>query len=500
MANALSAGPAVEPAPPPWRLREPALLAALIALIAWAYWPTVRELSGAGERSDTHFAFVGPAFAWLAWERLDEIRGLPLRPWWPGLIALALLVLAWTLGELVFVRIVTDAAVVAMLPAAVLALMGPAWVRALAFPLGFLVFAIPFWAPLVPALANGTAEALAIALPLSGIPMQREGAFFSIPSGLWAVADACSGVEYLGACAILGALMAGAFFTSWKKRAAFMAAALAVGIAGNWLRAYLVVVIAHLSDNRLLRDDHGWFGWALYALMLAALGWAGWRHREPAPTSAPAHPQPKSPPASRRALSAAIAVLLVLAAWPRLLPALLHRDAPAAPPRIANIVPANGWRAVPPDPARWAPRLHRPAAFRTQSFEKDGRRVDVHIGLFVNQSWDSKLVDARHRLADPEAMGWAEVDSGEAWVNLNGEARRVNAVSLRGPASGAQAWQWYEVDGQATADGVTAKLLQLQSLPGADAAAIWVAVSAGAADATALMHFAREMPLAALRQ
>ena len=45
-------------------------------------------------------------------------------------------------------------------------------------------------------------------------------------------------------------------------------------------RVYLTVMIAHVSDNRLLRDDHYTLGWILFAIFLFGYGWLGWRFRE----------------------------------------------------------------------------------------------------------------------------------------------------------------------------------------------------------------------------
>ena len=59
-----------------------------------------------------------------------------------------------------------------------------------------------------------------------------------------------------------------------------MLAVIAVPFVANWLRAYLTVLIAHLTNNRwMLGIDHLLFGWILFAAALVALFWFGkcWR-------------------------------------------------------------------------------------------------------------------------------------------------------------------------------------------------------------------------------
>ncbi|TNY03004.1 archaeosortase/exosortase family protein, partial [Escherichia coli] len=69
--------------------------------------------------------------------------------------------------------------------------------RRIAFPLGFLFFAVPFGDFLTPWLMERTADFTVVALRASGIPVFREGLEFIIPSGSWSVVQACSGIRYL---------------------------------------------------------------------------------------------------------------------------------------------------------------------------------------------------------------------------------------------------------------------------------------------------------------
>lgn len=462
------------------------------------FWPTVRELAGLGARSDGHLALVSGAFLAIVWSQRAALAPLPVRPFWPALFGLLLLALVWLAGELALVRVLTDAAVIAMIPMTVLAVLGPRWVSAMAFPLGFLVFAVPLAAPIVPTLADWTAQFTIMGLRALAVPVERQGAYFAIPSGNWSVADACSGIEYLTSCLMLGVLFAWALFRSMRKRVFFAAGALVIGIVGNWLRAFLTVLIAHLSDNRLLRDDHSTFGWVLYAILLAIYCAIGWRLRDAPARSEPQRAAAPSGEPAWRSGAFAAAALAVLALAP-LVNGALAPNPSARTLEVADIAPQHGWARRAQPAVAWTPGLNNPYRRRVQSFEKDGHSIDVFTGIFRGQSWDSKLVSALNRLGDSQAHDWALSERGAATTAFAGRSLDVATGVIVGHRSRLLAWRWYWVDGVATASGSRAKIAQLLArLRGENDSSAWVAIYTEAngspeAAARALETFMREM-------
>jgi exosortase/archaeosortase family protein len=110
------------------------------------------------------------------------------------------------------------------------------------------VFAVPVgdrWA------AHLDHRRFTVASPLSGIPVYREGNYFSIPSGDWSVVEACSGIRYVFACLTVATLYAWTVYRSTARRLLFVGGALAIAVVANWIRACAIVIVAHLSDNRL---------------------------------------------------------------------------------------------------------------------------------------------------------------------------------------------------------------------------------------------------------
>lgn len=177
--------------PRPWQL--PLLALALAwALLAALYYETGAAMVFIWNRSETfaHAWVVPPISAWLVWRRRADLAVLAPRPaprWlWP-LLPLGLL---WLMGDLAAANSATQFALVGMAVVLVPALLGTEAARRIAFPLGFLFFAVPFGDFMTPWLVERTADFTVVALRATGIPVFREGTQFVIPTGSWSVVQA----------------------------------------------------------------------------------------------------------------------------------------------------------------------------------------------------------------------------------------------------------------------------------------------------------------------
>lgn len=484
-------------------LMGPIFIGIIFGMVGWIFWPTFQSLVDPSTGSDSlaQAAFVLIAFFVILWGSRTDLDKLPIQPFWWGIVVLLAVGLVWCLGELMQVRTVTYIAVASMIPIAVLTIMGYRWFWALSFPLCFLLLAAPVEGPFVPTLVNWTANFTFLALHATGIPVNREGAFFIVPTGAWSIADSCSGARYLSACLTLGVLYAWSMYHSFFKRLVFVVGAILIGIVGNWIRAYLTILIAHLSDNRLLRADHGSFGWWLFATLLVIYCWVGWRFRDTnLPTAQPQHLGAVAISNGLIATTSAmhgpnhaptIQILLALALSTATLGGWSLASKNFAPPanaknefaHVINIEPQKGWSVVQGPSLNWSPELANPRYQYRQSFEKSGRRVDVYIGVFKNQTWNSKLLSSSNRWVSSENKGWSLVARDVADAQLSGQGLAVDTATIQGVGQRLLAWRWYWVDGHATANVIYAKLLQLGALLGSrgDTSA-WIALYTPAGD------------------
>ncbi len=482
---------------PAWRQALPLLLGLLAWLIYW-YWDTAAAMVGIWYRSETYaHAFVVPPLAlWLIWRRRSAILAEQPRTSLLLAVPVAGTTLAWLLGELTAVNALTQFALVATLVLAVMALLGPAVSKRLAFPLAFLFFSVPFGDFLMPRLMEWTAAFTVLALRATGIPVYQEGLQFVIPSGRWSVVEACSGIRYIIASVTVGTLFAYLNYSTLRRRLIFIAVAIVVPVIANWLRAYIIVMLGHLSGNKLAAGvDHLIYGWLFFGIVIMIMFFIGARWAEPE-----AAPPPPLPPVAGtaagspgRAWLAAIAVALIAAAGPLAFVAIDRTDQ-AGPAALGTLSAPAGWQEN--GQPRWKPDFAGASAELQASFSRDGESVGVYIGYYRNQNYQRKLVTSTNTLAASSNKAWTVVARGRAAPGIPGLPEQVVAAELievgSSPEVRLQAWQWYWTDGRLTASDAGAKLDNaLARLTGrGDDAAVVILYAPAATAATALPAFA----------
>jgi exosortase A len=261
-----------------------ALAVVLLAVLAPEAADMVRQWTWSS--SYHHGWLAAPIALFLVLEARDW-RAVPFR-FDAGGAAILIAALALTLaGRAIEAAIVGHASVVAGFVGAAVMTLGRAFVRRSAFAFSFLIFMIPFGESLIPPLQAAAAGAVASLLNFSGVETHREGVLLTTGAGRFELAESCAGLRYLLAAAMIAALAAHLAFRGWRRKALFVAAAIALAIAANWLRAYVIVLAATLSDMAIgTGPEHVAFGWFFYiGLTLALLAIArriGDRNRAPA--------------------------------------------------------------------------------------------------------------------------------------------------------------------------------------------------------------------------
>jgi len=239
------------------------------AEMAWQWW---------NSSTCNHILFVPPILAWLVWLRRPELAKLHPQGWWPGCAWFAGGVLLNVAGSAGDVSLSAQLGAVVMLQGAVIGLLGPRVGAGLLFPLGYMIFLVPFGDEIVPPLQRLTAH-MAVALThLSAVPASIHGVLIDTPVGRFEVAEACSGVKFLIAMIALGTLVAHLGFRSAKRRAMFMAACVIVPILANGVRAWGTIYIAQFRGVAFAAGfDHIVYGWIFFAIVMAGILGVSWR-------------------------------------------------------------------------------------------------------------------------------------------------------------------------------------------------------------------------------
>jgi exosortase A len=454
----------------------------------------------------SHGYLVLPIFVYLVWQRSAELAVTPIRPFVPAAFVALAAGFSWLVGELASALTLSFFAMIALVPLTVTTVLGLRWAKILAFPFAILFFAVPFGEIFVPTLMQWTADFTVMALKVSGVPVYRDGQNLVIPSGNWSIVEACSGVRYLLATLFVGALYAWQMYRSPRRRAIFIFASIVVPIVANWLRAYLIVMLGHLSSNRIAAGvDHLIYGWIFFGIVIMIMFAVGaiWREddasakasRTPMPKPAAAMVESSSPARVAQAAGLMLAVLLASPAAA----AVLMRPLPERALPSASIASVAGWIPVNVSLTDWQPQLQAPIREQRFVFEKDGQRVGVFVGLFRDQRQGAELVSSVNQLVGPDNRKWQRVATGARNAAMGGRALSVQMETLRATGGTIVAWRWYCLDGISTASDFRAKfLLAIDRLTRRDDTSAWVAIfvvnpESPAAGELTLAAFAREM-------
>ncbi len=450
------------PEPARYALPLAVIFACAAGILAWN-WTNLADMARVWRNSETfaHGFVVLPVFLLLVWLERDALARAPIRPFLPALGAVALAGAAWLVGKLAGASVLQELAVIAMIPAATWAALGSRAMAALLFPMAFLVFAVPMGQFLVPQLIDLTADFTVFALKLSGIPVYRDGNSFEIPSGRWSVVEACSGIRYLVASLMGGVLFAHFFYRSWTKRAAFIAFSIVMPLVANWLRAYLIVMLGHVTNNRLaVGVDHLVYGWIFFGLVVAATYWVGARWADPGTlasrrTTAHREPAPARPAVGAVALTAALALVLA-GAWRPAYDAFSRAD--PDPVRLDDIHARAGWSTTPGLlVADWMPLYANAAASRALTFARGGDRAALYVAYYRDQDHRGEMIHHGNGELAPEGSGWTVVRARPERFDAGPAAVDAQAQVLRSRGRALLVWRWYWIAGHATGSEYAAK-------------------------------------------
>lgn len=446
-----------------WWLAGAVLLALVVGQLV-LYSDTSLSIVRIWSRSDTyaHGWIIAPISLYLVWVRWHELRQLMPRPSVIGALVWAALNVVWLIGHLAGTLVVAQYALVAMIPALVWSVLGSRVAWSIAFSLIFLLLAVPSGEAMVPTLMEFTADFTVKALLITGIPVFREGMYFSVPTGDWSVVEACSGIRYLIASFTGGCLFAYLYYrTAWKRLTLILASVL-VPIVGNGIRAYLIVMIGHLSNMRLaVGVDHVIFGWVFFGVLMFGMFWVAslWREGDEAgSTLSRAVPEDGNTSRSGQILVMALALSVAAGAW-RAYAARLSPD-PATLPEVvlAQVPGVQPWTEGANPVTRWEPYFAGYDKSVSQSYARGMDKVQLRILYYRGQSEGRELISSMNKMNSAAESHWRAVGD-RALTELDGRVP-LREVELRGGTGEyLLVWQWYVVDGRAFTNPFLGKFL-----------------------------------------
>jgi len=255
------------------RRKNFALFLLFFILIVALYYPSSLQLYARWIQWDQDLSHGLPTvaiFLFLVWHSFPwQYRAdLPTRR---GLfmVALGLASLAWFLFHSIHISVLAQVTLLLIFLLFLASCYSWATLRHLLVPCGVLVFALPLWGGLNGPLVELSAAVVGKLARLSGMTLLMDGNNIFIPYGRLYIDDGCSGLRYF-IIALLMAYLIG-YLNHYRIKHTLIAIGTAVLLAllTNWLRIFLLVVIGYQTEMKSsLMEDHEFFGWVLFALVM----------------------------------------------------------------------------------------------------------------------------------------------------------------------------------------------------------------------------------------
>ena len=148
---------------------------------------------------------------------------------------------------------------------------GTAWLRHFAFPVLFVLVAVPWISPIEAPVIQGLMRIIAAVAAetanLLGIPAEVQGNLIQVRTGLIGVNEACSGVRSLQTSLMIGLLFGELKRLSILRRLALVAGAITIALVANFARAVFLVWLGAEESMSAIERWHDVAGYGIVGLV-----------------------------------------------------------------------------------------------------------------------------------------------------------------------------------------------------------------------------------------
>lgn len=246
----------------------------LVGVLGLLYWPTLKLLVWQWYYDpDYGHGFLVPLLsAYLIWARRDKLRAIPRKPSVWGMVivlgSLGVLALGSLGAEITLARL----SILFTICGLIVYFTGGAMLRAMAFPMGFLLFAIPI--PMVvyneivfPLQFIASRFATKILETLNLFPIMREGNVLVLPGMHLEVVEACSGIRSLMSLLALAAGYGYLVERSNLVRWILVLAMVPLAIISNGTRVMITALMANYIGPKAAEGFmHEFSGWVIFVV------------------------------------------------------------------------------------------------------------------------------------------------------------------------------------------------------------------------------------------
>lgn len=413
------------------------------------FWSTLSSMESIWRHSETymHGYLIAPISLWLLYRDRTQLAQFKPKPaLLPAILSLPIL-LIWLLAYSININFVSQFAAIFYLQLMLWSFLGHAFFRRYWFPIGFLIFLVPFGEAANPILQQITADLVVSMLQLINMPVYRDGLYLHTASAVFEVAVACSGLNFLLSSLVLSCLFAYLNYQKLYKSLLFIAFVLVLSIIANGIRAFLLVVIGESTQMAYgFGADHYYYGWLVFFIVMFCSFWLGAKFSDQ--DAAASYTSIDGNTGSFYLTSIAILIPLLLGAVIRYsLPETQKPTEAAAIVTPAEALPGN---------SQWGIRFYDGL---TRDHWQDSAGIDYFVATYANRQNKGDLITWHNTLFATDRWTVRHHNHIGGLFNSYGTLEIVNVAG-----QSQRIYYWYEVGTITTSNRVLVKLLQLSFL------------------------------------
>jgi exosortase D (VPLPA-CTERM-specific) len=250
----------------------------VVALLRYMYAESLAYLFSRwlGTEDYSHGIFVPFISGYLVWQSRHHLSEVSKEKSWWGLAVIMLGLALYVVGELSTLFVIHHLSLWTMIVGLVITLVGIRGAKAIAFPLCYLLTAIPlpmfFYASLSSQLQLWSSSLGVGCLQLVGVMAFREGNVIDLGPVQLQVVEACSGIRYLLPLTSLALLCAYLFKDRMWKRVVLVLSSIPISILLNGFRIGMIGILVELYGKGAAEGFYHLFeGWVIFMVSLGLL-------------------------------------------------------------------------------------------------------------------------------------------------------------------------------------------------------------------------------------
>jgi len=250
----------------------------LVALGLWLYAPVLARLCKQWW-TDPNFShgFFVPAFSlYVVWQNRKRLEAITPAPSSWGLVLILCSLLTLILGVFGAELFLSRVSLIILIAGMVIFLRGWQMLRALLFPLAFLILMVPIPTIILNQITFPlqilASKLSAWLLPLLGVPVLREGNVINLPAMPLEVADACSGIRSLLSLTCLAIMYGYLLEERVRIRVILAVSSIPIAVAANGLRIVGTgLLVQYWDPDKAEGFFHAFSGWLIFVVSLLML-------------------------------------------------------------------------------------------------------------------------------------------------------------------------------------------------------------------------------------